>query len=61
MLTGKRFKLKNPTLALDVVNSKRVTITIPAGASIKVVCGPTGDGDRLVDVVWEGRNVRGRR
>jgi hypothetical protein len=52
MLTGKRFKLENPTMALDVVDGKRV-----AGATIKVVSGPVGEGDRLVDAVWAGRTV----
>ena len=57
MLTGKRFKLENPTMALDVVDGKRVAVTIPTGATIKVVSGPSGDGDRLVDVTWAGRTV----
>jgi hypothetical protein len=57
VLTGKRFQLGNPTLALDVVDGKRVAVTVPAGATIKVVSGPTGEGDRLVDVVWAGRTV----
>lgn len=57
MLTGKRFKLGNPTMALDIVDGKRVAITIPAGETIKVASGPTGEGDRLVDVVWDGRTV----
>ena len=57
MLTGKRFKLSNPTMALDIVDGKRVAITVPTGAVIKVVSGPSGEGDRLVDVVWDGRTV----
>jgi hypothetical protein len=57
MLSGKRFRLGNPTLALDVVDGKRVAITVPEGSIIKVVAGPTGEGDRLVDVVWAGRTV----
>ena len=57
MLTGRRFKLENPTMAVDVVDGKRVMVTVPAGAVIKVVSGPISEGDRLVDVVWEGRTV----
>jgi hypothetical protein len=57
MLTGKRFKLENPTMALDVVDGRRVAVTIPTGSTIKVVSGPTAEGDRLVDVVWEGRTI----
>jgi len=44
-------------MALDVVDGKRVAITVPTGAVIRVVSGPTGEGDRLVDVVWEGHTV----
>jgi hypothetical protein len=44
-------------MAIDVVDSKRVMVTVPAGAVIKVVSGPTGEGDRLVDIDWEGRTV----
>ena len=57
LLTGRRFKLENPTLALDVVDGNRVAITLPSGAVVKVVSGPTGDGDRLVDIISEGRVV----
>lgn len=68
MLTGRRFKLKTPTLAIDGVNGKRHTSYVPAGAIIKVVSGPTSTGDRMVEVLWEGKiftmfaidvNVRG--
>src|SRR5580765_4946616 len=44
-------------MALDVVDGKRVAITVPAGATIKVVSGPTSEADRLVDVIWNGRTV----
>ena len=57
MLTGKRFKLENPTMALDVIDGKRVVLTVPTGAIIKVVSGTTGEGDRLIDVAWAGRTV----
>ena len=57
MFTGRRFKLENPTLGLDAVDGRRVAITLPRGAVVKVVAGPTSDGDRVVDVVSEGRVV----
>jgi len=44
-------------MALDITDGKRVAVTVPTGAVIKVVSGPTGDGDRLVDVVWDGHTV----
>jgi len=57
MLSGRRFKLETPTLAIDGVNGKRHTSYVPAGAIIKVVSGPTSAGDRMVDVLWDGKIV----
>jgi len=57
MLTGKQFKIQNPTLAFDALDGKRRAVTIPTGGIIKIVSGPNGDGDRMVDVLWEGRVV----
>ena len=56
MLTGKRFTLRQETLALHVAEGKRCAVRIPVGAMIKVVSGPTS-GDGVVDVLWEGRTV----
>ena len=56
MLTGKRFELSKSTLAIDSVEGRRVAVTVPAGEIIKVVAGPR-HGDRMVDVLWEGRVV----
>ena len=56
MLTGKRFKLNTPTLSIEGVNGTRTAMTLPAGAIIKVVSGPTA-GDRMVDVIWDGKKV----
>jgi hypothetical protein len=58
MLTGRRFELTAPTLILDISNSKHVaTITVPVGAILKVVSGPSSERDRMVEVMWEGRLV----
>jgi hypothetical protein len=57
MLTGKRFKLDRSTLALGSIEGGRKAVTIPAGAIVKVISGPTGDGDRMVDVLWESQTV----
>jgi hypothetical protein len=56
-LDGRRFKLENPTLALDVVNGRRLALTIPAGETIQVVSSPVGQNGGLVEAVWEGRRV----
>ena len=57
MLTGRRFKLERPTLAIHGADGKRQTSYVPAGAIIKVVSGPTSAGDRMVDVLWDGQIV----
>lgn len=52
MLTGKRFRLEKSTLGVEVADGKRCAVTIPSGATIKVVSGPKS-GDGLVKVLWE--------
>ena len=56
MLTGKRFKLSERTLATEVVDRERKAISLPAGAIIKVL-STTYNGERMVDVLWEDRKV----
>jgi len=53
LLTGKRFQLRARTLAIEVVESKRVAIIIQAGAIIKILSG----NDQKVDVLWDSRKV----
>ena len=57
MLTGQRFKLRNPALAIEIVNGIRLRVTIPTRTILKVISGPI-DGDQMVDVLWEGKRVR---
>ena len=54
MVTGRRFVLNERTLAIEVVESERRLVTIPAGAIIEIV---SGNDDRTVDVLWESRIV----
>ena len=57
MLTGQRFKLRNPVLAIETVNGVRFRITIPTRTILKVIAGPN-ESDQMVDVVWEGKPVK---
>jgi hypothetical protein len=57
MLTGKRFRLEIQTMAIDTVEGKRLAVTIPAGEIIKVISGPR-HGERMMDVLWDGRVVQ---
>jgi hypothetical protein len=56
MVTGERYMLKMATLALETINGKRIAVTVPADATIRVVSEPS-DGGQLLDVLWEGRVV----
>ena len=57
MLTGKQFKLERPTVSVERLDGHRKAVTLPAGAIIKVLSGSMGDGDRMVEVLWEGRTL----
>jgi hypothetical protein len=51
-----RFRLEKSTRAIGDVNGKRVAVRIPAGDVIQVLANPS-PGNRMVDVLWEGRTV----
>jgi hypothetical protein len=55
MLTGKRFRLKADTLAIESNGEKRIAVTVPAEEIIEVIRGPRPDDKRMVDVRWNGR------
>lgn len=54
MLRNRRFKLTKPALALDAV-VRRGWITIPAGEVIRVLAGPNGERNEMIDILWEGQ------
>ena len=51
-----RFRLTNPTLALVHENGHHVAHTVPTGTII-VVEGDAFDGEKLVNVTWDGKTV----
>ena len=57
MYTGKRFRLKQEILGIEIVNSERVAITVPMGQLLKVLSGPRPDDKRMVDVLWGERTL----
>ena len=58
MLTGKQFVIERSTLGLQAVENQRKVVTIPAGAIVKVLSGPSTKGDTgTVNVEWEGRTL----
>lgn len=59
MLNGKRYKLNNPTLALDLAGEKAVAITIPAGDIVQVISAPGQEQrERTVTVLWNSKTVQ---
>ena len=51
-----RYRLKTPTLAIIACEDERkIPITIPEGGTVEVVVEL--NGNRLVDVTWEGKTV----
>jgi len=64
-MLGQMYRLKTPTLAIlsedgpstPVSSSCGLSLTkIPTGAEVEVIGGPL-NGNRLVDVRWEGKSV----
>ena len=53
---GQRYRLNTPTLAVVKQDGQNRPTTIPSGAVVKVTDVPL-DGNRLVDVKWEGKTV----
>jgi hypothetical protein len=54
---GQRYRLKESTLAIITVDGKNHPTTIPSGAIIKQLVDGPMDGNRLVDVAWDGKTV----
>ncbi len=52
MLRNKLFKVTKPALALDAV-VRRGWISIPAGETIRVLAGPNGEGNEMIDILWK--------
>ena len=58
MLNGKRYRLNNPTLALDFAGEKPVAITIPGGDIIQVISVPGQERRPTVKVLWNSKTVQ---
>jgi hypothetical protein len=53
---GNSYRLKIPTLAIIILDGQNCPTTVPSGAIVKVVNGPL-NGNRLVDMTWDGKPV----
>lgn len=57
MLSGRHFRLKDPTLGIEAKAGQRTAVMVPAGAVVRVVKGPRPDDKRMVDVIWGERTL----
>jgi hypothetical protein len=51
-----RYRISDPTIAMFEEDGRYVARTVASGTVVEVSDGPL-DGDRLVEVTWDGRNV----
>jgi hypothetical protein len=51
-----RYRIHEPTIAMFQEEGQHIARTVASGTVVEVSDGPL-DGDRLVDVIWDGRNV----
>jgi hypothetical protein len=56
MPTGMQLTLTQSTIALDVIDGKRIIVTIPREAILTVLPG-FADGEKMVSVLWGSRVV----
>jgi len=55
-MPDQRIKIKSPTVAFERPGEGGKIIHIPAGSKIRVI-GEESDGNKLVSVEWNNRNV----
>jgi len=55
-MIGERFHLKTPILAIMTQDVAKIPVIIPKGAEVEIIDGPL-NGNRLLDVRWEGKTV----
>jgi hypothetical protein len=55
-MQGKSYRLNTPTLAIIVCDGQKVAATIPSGGTVTVSGGDI-DGNRLIDVIWDGKEA----
>jgi hypothetical protein len=51
-----QYRLIEPILAMFAVDGRHETITVPTGSMVDLN-GKTFNGDRLTDVLWNGKSV----
>ena len=55
MFKGKQFRIKTTTLVIIAVSNQRIPVAVPANATVEVISHT--HGNRMIDVVWEGKTL----
>ena len=55
-MIGRTYRIKTPTLAIMTLDGQKIPVTIPLGSTVEVI-NTDINGNRLVDVTWEGKTV----
>ena len=56
MLSGKKFLLKTPTIAVDETEKQKVAALLPAKSIVSVISGPAPE-DPMVHVTWDDKRL----
>lgn len=51
------FRIDRTTIALVLDNDRHVAHAVPVGSLVTIADGNTLNGNRLVEVIWDGRKV----
>jgi hypothetical protein len=52
---SKRYEIRSSTIAIHSLEGQRTMVQVPA-ETIVILAEELRDGDRLVDVVWDGKH-----
>jgi len=55
MNKNRRYRIRTSTIAIWCFDGVRKTVTVPADATV-TISESLRDGDRLIDVVWNGES-----
>jgi hypothetical protein len=55
-MAAERYRIKDPTIAMSHDDGRGVAYTVTVGAIVEIGNGPL-DGDKLVEVTWNGKVV----
>jgi hypothetical protein len=56
MQPGESYRLKSETLGISTTDRSRTAVIIPKDSIVTIVAGPF-EGERLVDVIWNGKTI----